>query len=97
MSKRGYFRLHETKVLFSYRITLQCTTGISPVELLLGWRLDLLRLNTPEIAEDKPQHQSEITAKSRTFNEDDAVLVILRKWSSMNIKKNSRVIQSSLI
>ena len=43
--KEGTIRAGIAKVLFSYRITLQTTTEISPAELLLGRRprLDLLK------------------------------------------------------
>ena len=70
------------KVLFSYRITPQGTTGLAPAELLLGrcprTRLDLLRPNTADRVEErqrqqKKQHDSK--AKARTFKEGEAVLV----------------------
>ena len=45
------------KLLFSYRITPQTTTGTSPAELLLGrrprTRLDILKPNTAERVEEK--------------------------------------------
>ena len=70
------------KVLFSYRITPQGTTGISPAELLLNrsprTRLDLLHPNTSERVEQKQQQQKkkhDRKAKSRAFHEGDTVLV----------------------
>ena len=49
------------KLLFTYRITPQSTTGVSPAELLLGRRLrprlDLLRPNTPAPVENKQMEQ----------------------------------------
>lgn len=62
---RGTMRTHLAQVLFSYRLTPQSTTGISPSELLLGGRprsrLDLLKPNTAERVErnqgkQKKQH-----------------------------------------
>ena len=52
------------KVLCSYRVTPQSTTGISPAELLLGRRsrtqLDLLKPHTAERVEAK-QSQQKVT------------------------------------
>ena len=49
------------QVLFTHRITLHNTTGISPAELLLGRRLriklDLIRPNTAKRAEEKQDAQ----------------------------------------
>ena len=51
------------KVLFSYCITPQGTTGVSPAELLLGrrphTRLDLLRPNTAGRVEERQQQQKQ--------------------------------------
>ena len=70
------------KVLFSYRITPQGTTGLAPAELLLGrsprTRLDLLRPNTADRVEEKQRQQKrkhDSKAKARTFEEGEAVLV----------------------
>lgn len=70
------------RVLFTYRITPQSTTGISPAELLLGrrlrTRLDLLRPNTAARVEDKQLQQKarhDITAKHRVFVIGDTVFV----------------------
>ena len=57
----GSMNTHLAKVLFSYRITPQGTTGVSPAELLLGRRphtwLDLLRPNTAGRVEERQQQQ----------------------------------------
>ena len=45
------------KVLFTYRITPQSTTGSSPAELRPHTRLDLLRPNTAERVERKQEEQ----------------------------------------
>ena len=70
------------KVLFSYRITPQGTTGSSPAELLLGrrprTRLDLLKPNTAERVEKRQQDQKrrhDQKAKLRTFRVGDYVFV----------------------
>ena len=62
------------RVLFSYRITPQSTTGLSPSELLLGrrprTRLDLLRPNTAERVERKQEAQKnrhDRKSRIRTF------------------------------
>ena len=69
-----------SKLLLTYRMTPQSTTGISPAELLLGrrprTRLDLLRPNTAERVEKKQMDQKarhDVRAKPRTFNEGDIV------------------------
>ena len=70
------------KILFSYRITPQGTTGIAPAELLLGrsprTRLDLLRPNTADRVEERQRQQKkkhDSKAKDRTFREGETVLV----------------------
>ena len=70
------------KVLFSYRVTPQGTTGIAPAELLLGrsprTRLDLLHPNTADRVEEKQRQQKlkhDTKAKNRTFHEGENVLV----------------------
>ena len=71
------------KVLFSYRMTPQTTTGTSPAaELLLGQklrtRMDLLRPNAVDRVEKKQQQQKaqhDRRAKPRVFNVGDAVFV----------------------
>ena len=66
--KRGLKKVTEgtmhtrlAKVLFTYRMTPQSTTGQAPAELLLGRRprtcLDLLRPNTSDRVERKQQQQ----------------------------------------
>ena len=70
------------KVLFTYRITPQSTTGSSPVELLLGrrprTRLDLLRPNTAERVERKQEEQKakhDKKARVQTFRINDDVFI----------------------
>ena len=50
-----------TKVLLTYHISPQSTTGVSPSELLVGrrlrTRLDLLKLNTAAKVEEKQLKQ----------------------------------------
>lgn len=57
----GSITTRPAKVLFTYRITPQGTTGISPAELLLGrrprTRLDLLKPHTAERVEAKQLQQ----------------------------------------
>ena len=78
----GSMNTRLAKVLFSYRILPQGTTGVSPAELLLGrrprTRLDLVRPNTAGRVEDKQlqqkkQHDSK--AKARTFQQGQTVFV----------------------
>ena len=71
-----------SKVLFTYGITPQSTTGSSPAELLLGrrprTRLDLLRPNTAERVEWKQEEQKarhDKKARVRTFRINDNVFV----------------------
>ena len=58
---QGTLTARLAKVLFSYRLTPQGTTGISPAEALLGRRprskLDLVRPNTAERVENKQLQQ----------------------------------------
>ena len=68
------------KVLLSYRITPQGTTGVSPAELLLGRRprtvLDLVKPHTAERVEHKQQQQKarhDASARERTFKVGDLV------------------------
>ena len=70
------------KLLFSYRITPQSTTGVSPAGLLLGrrprTRLDLLKPNTAERVERKQQQQKarhDQKARSRAFRIGDSIFV----------------------
>ena len=60
---QGSIRSRLAKTLFSYRLTPQTTTGISPGELLLGRRprsrLDLLKPHTAERVERKQLKQKE--------------------------------------
>ena len=68
------------KVLLTYRITPQSTTGLTPSEMLLGrrprTRLDLLKPNTAERVEQRQQEQKErhdSRSKSRIFRRGDLV------------------------
>ena len=76
----GSIHTRIARVLCSYRITPQSTTGISPAELLLGrqprTRLDLLKPNTAERVEWKQQQQKishDHTSGHRTFASGDKV------------------------
>lgn len=88
------------KVLFSYRITPQGTTGLAPAELLLGrrprTRLDLLRPNTADRVEEKQRlqkKQHDSRAKARDFKEGEAVWMKNfgqgSRWLSGNITQFS--------
>ena len=78
------------KVLFTYRITPQSSTGSSPTELLLGrrprTRLDLLRPNTAERVERKQEEQKARHDKKacvRTFRINDVFVknfIAGRRW-----------------
>ena len=68
------------RVLFTYSITPQRTTEVSPAEFLLGrsarTRLDLLKLHTAKRVERKQLQQKaahDAKAKSRTFRVGDKV------------------------
>ena len=68
------------KILFTYRITPQGTTGVSPAELLLGkrprTRLDLMKPKTADRVERKQQQQKlqhDAKAKARTYAAGDLV------------------------
>ena len=70
------------KVLCSYHVTPQSTTGVSPAELLLGRRprtlLDLLKPHTAERVEAKQLQQKkthDVQAKTRVFCVQDNVYV----------------------
>ena len=70
------------KVLFTYRVTPQSTTGLAPAEMLLGrrphTRLDLLKPHTAERVEQKQREQKErhdSRGKARTFNIGDPVFL----------------------
>ena len=79
---QGSMRSRLAKTLFTYRLTPQTTTGISPGELLLGRRprsrLDLLKPHTAERVErsqikQKEQHDSK--SRERKLNVGDNVFV----------------------
>ena len=69
------------KVLLTYRISPQSTTGVSPSELLVGrrfrTRLDLLKPNTAATVEEKQlkqKRQNNARAKDRTFELGNLVI-----------------------
>ena len=79
---RGNMRTRLAQVLFSYRLTPQSTTGISPSELLLGRRprsrLDLLKPNTAERVErnqEKQKKHHDLRSRERSFEVGDDVFV----------------------
>ena len=81
-NKKGTFRTRLSRTLFSYRITPQTTTSVSPAELLLKRRprskLDLLRPNLAERVERKQQSQKEqhdSRSKEREFSTGTKVWV----------------------
>ena len=70
------------RVLFTYRITPQSTTGLTPSELMFGrqlrTRLDLVKPNVEQRVEEKQAKQKERhdeRAKPRAFQVDDKVFV----------------------
>ena len=78
----GSLKTRLVRVLLSYRITPQSSTGVSPAELLFGQcprtRLDLLKPNLADKVENK-QLQEKVDhdrpARSRSFNVDETVYV----------------------
>ena len=79
---QGSLKSKIAKVLFSYRITPQSTTGLSPSELLLGrrprTRLDLMRPNAAERVErqqSKQVQQHNAQARERTLEAGERVFV----------------------
>ena len=79
---QGSMRSHLAKTLFTYRLTPQTTTGISPGELLLGRRprsrLDLLKPHTAERVERsqiKQKEQHNIKSRERKLNVGNNVFV----------------------
>ena len=70
------------QVLFTYRVTPQSTTGVSPAELLLHrqprTRLNLLRPNSPLRVEEKQEVQKrkhDTKSRTRSFQSGDLVFV----------------------
>ena len=70
----GSINTRLARIVLSYRITPQSTTGVSPAELLLGrrprTRLDIIRPNTAERVEKKQMQQKfshDKSARSRKF------------------------------
>ena len=98
---KGSMRTRLAQVLFTYRLTPQTTTGVSPSELLLGRRprsrLDLLKPHTAERVEkgqrsQKSQHDQK--ARERKFEVGESVLVRNyrpggEKWLSGVIEKKT--------
>ena len=81
-STHGTVRTRLAQVLLTYHLTPQSTTGISPNELLLGYRprsrLDLLKPNTAERVESnqrKQNEQNDLKSRERNFEIGDDVLV----------------------
>ena len=80
--KDGSIRTRIARILFTYRITPQSTTGVSLAELLMGRRpksrLDLLKPNVSDHVEKKQyQHKQDHDrlAKSRVFSTGQQVYV----------------------
>ena len=80
--KDGKLSDRMARVLFSYRITPQSTTGVSPAELLQGRklrsRLDLLKPSIATRVEKKQQKQKEshdYHARDRLFKEGEPVYI----------------------
>ena len=77
----GSMNTRLAKVLFTYRLSPQSTTGVSPSELLLGkrprTRLDLLRPIAERVENEqfRQKVRHDATAKSRTFHIEDSVFV----------------------
>ena len=78
----GSLETRVTRVLFSYRVTPQTTTGLSPAEMLLGRKLRCtLDLIHPDMArkvldrQEKQKHDHDKRAKARGFKVGDAVIV----------------------
>ena len=67
------------KILFSYRLAPQSTTGVSHSELLVGrrlrTRLDLVRPDIAKRVEFQQKASHDRTARSRTFHTQDHVFV----------------------
>ena len=77
---QGILTARLAKVSFSYKLTPQGTTGISPAELLLGRRprskLDLVRPNTAECVENKQLQQKahhDVATQLHKFQEEEEV------------------------
>ena len=80
--KEGPMSSRLAKVLLTYRITPQSTTGLTPAELLLGRRprtcLDLLKPNTAERVEHKQEQQKarhDLGGKPRTVRIGDSIFL----------------------
>ena len=78
----GNIRTRLAQVLFTYHLTPQSTTGISPSELLLGRRpqsrLDLLKPHTADRVERnqrKQKEQHDLRSRERTFEDGNDVFV----------------------
>ena len=88
----GSLSTRTAKVLLTYRMTPQSTTGASPAELLLGrqprTRLDLLRPKLEERVHNKQWQQKathDSTARTREFGKGEAVYV--KKTTTLELDK----------
>lgn len=77
---KGSLDARLARILMSYRLTPQSTTGVSPAELLLGRqprsRLDLLKPNTADHVEARQSRQKkahDASSRVRTFQMGDKV------------------------
>ena len=98
--KDGSIHARLARVLFTYRITPQSTTGVSPAELLTGRkprsRLDLLKPNVSARVESKQyQHKKDHdkSAKSRKFSTGQLVYVKNNRTGSAWLK--GKIVEST--
>ena len=96
----GTMHTRLAKVLFTYRMTPQSTTGQAPAELLLGRRprtcLDLLRPNTSDRVERKQQQQKfrhDGCGQTRTFRIGDTVFV--RNYGAGSVWLPAKIVEST--
>ena len=103
----GSVRSRLAKILYTYRLTPQSTTGVSPAEMLLGRRprsrLDILRPLTAERVEAqqiKQKSQHDARAHERLLQEGDPVLVRNylqgEKWLPGSIAKKTGPVSYSV-
>ena len=95
----GTMHTRLARVLFTYRMTPQSTTGQAPAELLLGRRprtcLDLLRPNTSDRVERKQQQQKfrhDGCGQTRTFRIGDTVFV--RNYGAGSVWLPAKIVES---
>ena len=96
-NKKGSFRTRLSRTLFSYRLTPQTTTSVSPAELLLNRRprskLDLLRPSLAERVERRQQLQKEHydnRSKERVFSVGTKVWVC-------NVQRGNRWLPGTIL